>query len=260
MVNQGFDKKVYFVSDSHFGVPDRQKSLERERLFVQWLDEVKNNAAEIYLMGDLFEFWFEYKTVIPKGYTRLMGKLAEITDAGIPVFFFRGNHDVWAFSYLKEELNIEIISDSQVKTIGNKKFFLAHGDGLGKGDKGYKFIKKVFRNKINQWLFRWLHPDIGSMLGYFFSGKSRLSHENHGIEKTNGEGIKRLTGFCHSILQSQPDIDFFIFGHIHKPAIINLNEKSVYISLGDWIRYFSYAEFDGENLTGKFYMQTKTFT
>lgn len=254
----GTGKKVYFVSDSHFGVPDRKKSLEREKLFVEWLEKVKKDAAEIFLMGDLFEFWFEYKTVIPKGYARLLGKLAEITDSGIKVWFFRGNHDVWAFSYLREELNIEIISDFLVRDIGNKKFYLAHGDGLGKGDNGYKFIKKVFRNRVNQWLFRWLHPDIGSALGYFFSGKSRLSHENHGIEKTNNEGIERLTGFCNEVLKTQTDIDYFVFGHIHKPALVKLNETSTYVSLGDWIGYFSYAEFDGDSITQKYFRQTNT--
>ena len=246
-------KKVYFISDSHFGVPDRERSLVREQMFIQWLNEVKNDAHEIYLMGDLFEFWFEYKTVIQKGHVRLLGKLAEITDAGIPIYFFRGNHDVWAFDYLAEELNIKIYPDTLIKEINGKTFFLGHGDGLGKGDNGYKFLKKIFRNRINQWLFRWLHPDIGTWLGLFWSNKSRVANENNGIEKVNDEGIKRLTGFCQKTLEKQPNIDFFVFGHVHKPNVTMLNEHSKYISIGDWIRYFSYVEFDGENLEIKYY-------
>jgi len=247
------NKKIYFVSDCHFGVPTREKSLEREKLFIRWLDDVKKDAAEIYIMGDLFEFWYEYKTVIQKGYVRLFGKIAEITDSGIPIYFFRGNHDVWAFDYLAEELNLKIYPDTLKKEINGKTFFLGHGDGLGKGDNGYKFIKKVFRNKVNQWLFRWLHPDVGTGMGLFFSNKSRVANENHGIEKVNDIGIERLTGYCKEVLKSDPNIDYFVFGHIHRPQVVDLNGKTKYYSIGDWIRYFSYLEFDGEKLVHKYY-------
>ena len=247
------NKKIYFVSDSHFGVPNREKSLERERLFIDWLDMVKNDAREIYIMGDLFEFWYEYKTVIQKGYVRLLGKLAEITDAGIPVYFFRGNHDVWAFDYLADELNIKIYPDTLVKEIDGRKFLLGHGDGLGEGDNGYKFLKKVFRNKLNQWLFRWVHPDIGTRLGLYWSNKSRIANENTGLEKVNQAGLDRLTGYCQEVLNEQPDIDYFVFGHIHKPETVDLNGKSSYYSIGDWIQYFSYLEFDGNSLKHKYF-------
>lgn len=247
------NKKVYFVSDCHFGVPDQKQSLDREKLLIQWLDEIKNSAAEIYIMGDLFEFWYEYKTVVQKGYVRLLGKFAEITDAGIPVYFFRGNHDVWAFDYLAEELNFTIYPDTIVKEINGKKFFLGHGDGLGKGDNGYKFLKKVFRNKLNQWLFRWIHPDIGTGMGLYWSNKSRVANENAGLEAVNDAGIERLTGFCKNLLNDDPDIDYFVFGHIHKPNIADLNEKSKYYSIGDWIKYFSYLEFDGQQLHLKYF-------
>ena len=253
MTNLAPNKKIYFISDSHFGVPTREKSREREKIFIQWLDEVKADAQEIYIMGDLFEFWFEYKTVVQKGYARLLGKLAEITDSGIPVYFFRGNHDVWTFNYLNEELNIKIYPDTLIKEINGKKFFLGHGDGLGKGDNGYKFIKKVFRNKVNQWLFRWLHPDIGTAMGMFWSNRSRVANENTGIEKVNIAGIERLTGYCLEVLEKEPDIDYFIFGHIHKPEAVDLNGKAKYYSIGDWIKYFSYAIFDGEKIVLKFY-------
>lgn len=247
------NKKIYFISDCHFGVPDRISSLERERLFINWLDVVKKDALEIYIMGDLFEFWFEYKTVIQKGYVRLLGKLAEITDSGIPVFFFRGNHDVWAFDYLQEELNIKIYADTLVKDLMGKKFFLGHGDGLGEGDNGYKFLKSVFRNRVNQWLFRWLHPDIGTGMGLYWSNKSRIANVNSGLEAVNEAGLKRLSGFCEKEIEKDPDIDFFVFGHIHKPDVISIGNKARYYSIGDWINYFSYLEFDGDSLQHKYF-------
>lgn len=253
MSNNTTNTKIYFVSDCHFGVPTPEESRKREKLFIQWLNEIQEDAKEIYIMGDLFEFWFEYKTVIQKGHVRLFGKLAEITDAGIPVYFFRGNHDVWAFDYLNKELGIQIYPDTLIKEWNGKKFFLGHGDGLGAGDNGYKFLKKVFRNKFNQWLFRWLHPDIGTAMGMYWSNKSRVANVNYGLDKVNQAGLDRLKGFCQEKLKTDPSIDYFIFGHIHKPEIIDLDKKAKYVSLGDWINYFSYAVFDGNKLEQKFY-------
>ena len=253
MTSASENTNVYFFSDCHFGVPDHPQSLVRERLLIDFLDMVKKDGRELYIMGDLFEFWFEYKTVVQKGYVRLLGKFAEISDAGIPIYFFRGNHDVWAFDYLAEELNFRIYPDTLVKTIGNKKFFLGHGDGLGQGDNGYKFLKKVFRNRVNQWLFRWLHPDIGTGMGLFWSNKSRIAHENAGIEMVNQAGIKRLTGYCEEVLKEQPDIDYFVFGHIHKPDEVAIGERAKYFSIGDWIKYYSYLVFDGNKLEHRYF-------
>ncbi|MCB0822751.1 MAG: UDP-2,3-diacylglucosamine diphosphatase [Bacteroidales bacterium] len=241
-------KKIYFVSDSHFGVPNRELSRIREDLFIRWLDMIKPEAEALYIMGDLFEFWFEYKTVVQKGYVRLLGKLAEITDSGIPVTFFRGNHDVWAFDYLAEELGIKIYPDTQTTMLKGHKFFLGHGDGLGEGDNGYKFLKKVFRNKVNQFLFRWLHPDIGTGMGLYWSNQSRVANENSGLEAVNQAGIDRISGFCKAELEKDPDIEYFIFGHVHKPEVVDLNGKAKYFSIGDWINYYSYLVFDGETL------------
>jgi UDP-2,3-diacylglucosamine hydrolase len=246
-------KKVYFISDCHFGVPNRDESLKRERKFIDFLDMIKPDAQALYIMGDLFEFWFEYKTVIQKGYVRLLGKLAEITDSGIPVYFFRGNHDVWAFNYLAEELDIKIYSDTLITKISGRKFFLAHGDGLGKGDNGYKFLKKVFRNKLNQFLFRWLHPDIGTGMGLYWSNKSRVANENQGLEEVNNMGLLRLSEYCRDVLKTDPDIDYFVFGHIHKPEVISLNGHAKYFSIGDWINYYSYLVFDGEKLEHRYF-------
>ena len=255
MTDPQLHKKVYFISDSHFGVPDREQSLEREKLFIAWLEFIKNDASELYIMGDLFEFWFEYKTVVQKGYVRLLGKLAEISDAGIPVYFFRGNHDVWAFDYLAEELGFIIYPDTLIREINGKMFFLGHGDGVGKGDNGYKFLKKVFRNKINQFLFKWLHPDIGTRMGMYWSNRSRVANVNQGIEAVNDAGIERITGYCREVLKTNPDIDYFVFGHIHRPQVVELNEKAHYYSVGDWIRYYSYLVFDGETLSHHYFVK-----
>ncbi len=243
-------KKIYFASDFHFGVPDAETSRKREDLFVQWLEKIKVEAAEIFLMGDLFDFWFEYKTVVPRGYTRLLGKLAEIADSGIKVHLFRGNHDMWAFDYLDKELQIEIHRDPEIRNFNNKTFYLSHGDGLGTGDRGYKFIKKVFQCRINQWLFRWIHPDIGIGLGLFWSRKSRFANQN----RENRDPVEkqkigsRLTLYSKKVLETHPEIDYFIFGHWHYPQEIRLTEKCKQLSLGDWLTHFTYAVFDGEDL------------
>jgi UDP-2,3-diacylglucosamine hydrolase len=243
--------KIYFASDFHFGIPDRKSSLERESMLVSWLDRVSEDASEIYLMGDLFDFWFEYKTVIPRGYIRLLGKLAEITDRGIAVHLFRGNHDMWAFSYLSEELNIKLHRESEFATFNGKKFYLAHGDGLGPGDHGYKFIKRVFANRFNQWLFRWLHPDLGIPMALFWSRKSRyasfardMAQEERTLQLIN----ERITVHSEEILKSNPDVDFLIYGHYHYPLVTPVGARAKQIVLGDWLTHFTYAVFDGEDV------------
>jgi len=244
-------KKVYFFSDAHLGIPDAASSKIREKLMVEFLESIRKDALEIYIMGDLFDFWFEYKTAIPKGYVRLLGKLAEITDSGIPIYFFRGNHDIWAFDYLQKELNIQIERQPQIKEILGKTFYLAHGDGLGKGDYGYKFLKKVFEFKPNQWLFRWLHPDIGVRLGLFFSYRSRYAHviREHQEDQENSKkhiSKTRLPLYARSILESGEKIDYFVMGHYHLKENIDLGNNSRFIFLGDWISLFSYGVFDGQ--------------
>ncbi|MBL7137883.1 MAG: UDP-2,3-diacylglucosamine diphosphatase [Bacteroidales bacterium] len=248
--------KVYFVSDFHFGIPDRTRSLERESRFIRWLDKVRVDASEIYLMGDLFDFWFEYRTAIPKGYTRLLGKLAEITDAGIPVHLFLGNHDMWAFSYLTEELHIQLHHEPEFREFSSKRFYLAHGDGLGPGDKGYKFLKKVFASRFNQWLFRLLHPDIGIRMALYWSHRSRYASQ---VREQKDEDItrrmieKRLTPHSKEVLADHPDLDFMIYGHYHLPLDIRLNDRCRQIVLGDWLTHFSSAVFDGEDVILQFF-------
>lgn len=244
-------EKIYFVSDIHLGTPTKASSDARERLLVQWLDEVKVDAKEIYIVGDLFDFWFEYDTVIPKGYTRLFGKLAEITDSGIPVHFFIGNHDMWSFGYFTEELNIPIYRKPIERTINGKRFLIGHGDGLGPGDTGYKVIKKVFANPLCQWAFKWLHPDIGIGIANFWSRRSRgaVSQEE---EHFQGEDREWLVAYCRKKLKAE-HFDYFVFGHRHLAISYGLTEKSKYINLGDWLQFYTYAVFDGTDLELKYY-------
>lgn len=243
-------KKIYFASDFHFGIPDRESSAKRENEFIRWLEFVKHDAEEIFLMGDLFDFWFEYKTVVPKGYVRLLGKLAEVADSGIPVHFFKGNHDMWAFDYLEKEVGMKLYREPLIREFGNKKFFLSHGDGLGPGDHGYKFIKYVFERKINQFLFNWIHPDIGMRLGLFWSRRSRWANlireakEKEAMIEPDFDDA-RLAKYCREILKKDNSINYFIFGHWHISNIHQIAPESYYIHLGDWISFFTYGVFDG---------------
>ena len=246
--------KIYFASDLHLGTPDAASSLAREKLFVQWLDEVKQDAQAIFIVGDIFDFWHEYKTVVPMGFVRLLGKLAELTDAGVPIHIFTGNHDLWVFGYLERELGVKVYKESIQITLQNKKFYIGHGDGLGPGDHVYKFIKRLFRNPLGQFLFRWIHPDMGVKIASFFSHKSRfgVKGDKKVLEEFKGEENEWLVQYAREILK-QEHFDFIIFGHRHLPLDIALNEKSRYINTGDWLDYNSYAVFDGQNLELKYY-------
>ncbi len=247
-------KNAYFVSDFHLGIPDHASSLKREMKLVKWLEQVRPQAAEIFLMGDIFDFWFEYKTVVPKGYVRLLGKLAEITDSGIPVHLFRGNHDLWAFDYLEKEVGIHLFRKPVIREVLGKTFYLAHGDGLGPGDRNYKMMKAVFEFGPNQFLFRWLHPDVGAWLGNYFSRRSRLAKMSRSRKEEASFEKEREMLFKHARTMSAdfPEVEYFVFGHRHMPVIEEINHTSKLIILGDWISHFSYGVFDGE----KFLLKT----
>lgn len=243
--------KIYFASDFHLGAPDYESSRKRESYIVKWLDEIKKDANEIFLLGDLFDFWFEYKHAVPKGYIRLLGKIAEITDSGIPVHLFTGNHDMWMFDYLPKELNIILHREPIRREIDGKQFLIGHGDGLGPGDHGYKFIKKVFASKVSQWLFARLHPNFGIHLANFWSGRSRNVNRVKD-EEFLGEENEWLVIYSKEYLKKE-HIDFFIFGHRHLPLDIKLTEKSRYINLGEWMNYRTYAVFENGSLELKKY-------
>lgn len=247
-------KKVYFASDFHLGIPDRISSVEREKRLCKWLTEIAPDAAALYLVGDIFDAWFEYKNVIPKGYTRFLGKLAELSDSGLPIEAFTGNHDLWMRGYFQDELNIPVHHAPIERTYNNKKFFIGHGDGLGPGDHGYKMLKKVLRNSGTQWLYRRVHPDTG--VG-FASWLSQLGpkHAEGSAKPFAGPDKEWLVQFCIDKLK-QEHIDYFIFGHRHLALDYALPQNSRYINLGDWIVYDSYAEFDGADLKLKYYRKT----
>jgi UDP-2,3-diacylglucosamine hydrolase len=241
---------IYFASDFHLGVPDDSQSRARESRIVRWLDSIKENAAEIYLMGDVFDFWFEYATVVPRGHIRLLGKLAELSDAGIRIVMFKGNHDMWMFDYFRKELGIEIISEELVIERSGKTFFLHHGDGLGPGDPGYKILKAIFRSRFCQWLFARIHPNLGIGIAKRWSAKSRLANKQKEEFKTAEQ--EWLVSYSKELLEKS-HYDYLVFGHRHLPLDIQLGDKSRYINLGEWINYNSYAVFDGSNLELKYF-------
>lgn len=245
----GIRDKIYFISDFHLGVPDYESSLAREKKIVQWLNTVASNASEIYILGDVFDFWFEYKHVVPKGYVRILGKLAELADSGVKLHYFTGNHDMWVFNYLPKEIGMTVYREPVQREINSKKFFIGHGDGLGPGDHGYKFIKKVFANKFCQWLFARLHPNLGIGMANFWSRKSRIATGTTD-EQYLGDDKEYLVVFAKDILKKE-HVDYFIFGHRHLALDIKVGEGSRYFNLGDWIKYNTYAVFDGQELTLK---------
>ncbi len=238
------EKKIYFLSDFHLGAPNYESSLIREKKVITFLDSIKNNASEIFILGDMFDFWYEYKNVVPRGFVRLFGKLAELTDAGIPIHFFVGNHDMWMTDYFEKELNITVYHQPKIFERFNKKLFIGHGDGLGPADKGYKFLKKIFRNKICQSLFGMMHPYLGINIANYFSRKSRQK-TGRADEIFLGNENEWLVQYCNKKLEEN-HYDYFVFGHRHLPLKIELNKNSTYINLGDWITHFTYAVLDAE--------------
>lgn len=238
-------KKKYFISDLHLGSPNHEASLVREKKFVNWLDEVSKDADEIFLVGDVFDFWFEYKRAVPRGFVRCLGKIATLTDQGIKVHWFTGNHDMWIFDYLPKECGIILHRKPIVIDYNNQKMYIGHGDGLGPGDHSYKFMKRFFDSKLCQWLFARLHPNFGVWLASSLSGYSR----GKGMEKDkifHGEQ-EWLFQYCQSI-ENETHHDFYVFGHRHYPNVMTVGENSQYINLGDWIQHFTYAVWDEDGV------------
>ncbi len=238
-------KKIYFASDMHFGVPGRDDSATRERKFVQWLDRIAGDAGELFLLGDVFDFWFEYKKVVPKGFVRVLGKLAELSDRGISLHFFTGNHDLWIRDYLTVETGMHLYRSPQVFERHGKRFLIGHGDGLGPGDPGYKFMKSIFVNPVAQWMFRWLHPDAGVALAQYLSRKNKYISGEETPWRGEEEAIIK---YCRTYASGER-IDFFVFGHRHTPVIYPLDAQGIYVNTGDWLHAYSYAVFDGRDIS-----------
>jgi UDP-2,3-diacylglucosamine hydrolase len=248
------NKKIFFASDFHLGVPDDATSLKRERRVIAWLDSIRHEAHSIYLLGDIFDFWFEYKYTIPKGFIRLQGKLAELRDAGIPIIFFTGNHDMWMFDYFPKQLGIPIYREPLLLEVGDQKLLIGHGDGLGPGDRTYKFLKKFFNSPVCQWLFARLHPNLGMFIANTWSRKSRIANLKR-EEKFAGEEGEFLWVFCRELEKKQHH-DFYIFGHRHLPLDLKVSDTSRYINLGEWVNGNTYGVYNGTNVELKTFNPT----
>lgn len=237
------DKKLFFASDFHLGAPNEQESKIREQKIIRWLDQIADEAAAVMLVGDIFDFWFEYGQVIPKGFIPFISKISQLRDRGIPILFFTGNHDLWMKDYFTTELGIPVYSHPIELSVAGKKFLVGHGDGLGPGDHTYKLLKKVFTNPFAQWLFKWLHPDLGIGLAKAWSGHSRISNtaknENHFL----GED-EWLWQYCKEV-ENRFHHDYYVFGHRHLPLELVVGDSSMYYNLGEWVSQFTYLEFDG---------------
>ena len=236
--------KIYFASDAHLGYPNHDESLVREKRFVRWLETVRKDALEIYLLGDIFDYWYEYKKVVPRGFTRLLGKISEITDSGIPVHFFIGNHDISVFDYLPLETGVKVHYKPIRVTINGLRFFLGHGDGLDPSDKTYLRIRRIYVNPAFQWFFSKLHPNFTIWFAHKWSHSSRSSKMP---PEFKGEEHETMIKFARKILDTE-EFDFFIFGHRHIPLDFSLNDRSRLIYLGDWLTHFTYAVLDGKTL------------
>lgn len=248
-------KNIYFLSDAHLGSLALKHPRTRERRLVRFLDSIKDKASTIYLLGDMFDFWNEYKYVVPKGYTRFLGKLSELTDNGVEVHFFVGNHDLWMYGYLEEECGVIVHKQPETVELADKVFFLAHGDGLGDPDKRFKLLRKLFHNKTCQRLLNAIHPRWGMALGLNWAKHSRLKHEGGNEPRYMGEEKEHLVLFAKDYLKEHHNIDFFLFGHRHIELDLFLSHKTRLIILGDWISQFTYAVFDGEHLLLEQYVE-----
>ena len=242
-------KKIYFASDFHLGVPNAESSLAREKRITAWLDSIKVDAHSIYLLGDIFDFWFEYRYAIPKGFIRFQGKLAKLRDAGIPIYFFTGNHDMWLFDYFEKELGIVIYRDPQTLMINEQKLLVGHGDGLGPGDGTYKILKNFFNSRVCQWLFARIHPNLGISMANYWSRQSRISNMKLEEKFTNEQNEFLLT-YCKE-LEKTSHHDFYIFGHRHLPLDLTVSPTSRYINLGEWVHFDTYAKYDGHQVSLK---------
>ena len=240
-------QQIYFASDFHLGTPSPTKSREREAVIVRWLNTIEADAAALFLVGDVFDFWFEYKHAIPKGFTRLQGKLAELADGGLPITLFTGNHDMWMSTYFTDELGIPVYRQPRSYLLGTKRVYIGHGDGLGPGDHTYKRLKTVFESRLARGAFRWLHPDIGIGLAQAWSRRSRISNGEKGEEVFRGEEHEWLWQYCREV-EAQTHHDYYIFGHRHIPLNLTVSPTARYINLGEWVHARTYGVFDGETV------------
>ena len=249
-------KSIYFLSDAHLGSWAIEHRRMQERRLVRFLDSIKEKAGGVYLLGDMFDFWYEYKYVVPKGFTRFLGKISELTDMGVEVHYFTGNHDIWAYDYLAEECGVILHKQPQTIELYGKIFYLAHGDGLGDPNKSFKVIRSIFHNKTCQWLFSGLHPRWGMWFGLTWAKHSRMKHGMGGDPPDYmGDDKEHLILYTKKYIQYHSNVDYFIYGHRHIEVDKQLTKKARVIILGDWISQFSYVVYDGEHLLMQEYIE-----
>ncbi len=242
-------KKIYFASDAHLGARFHKESLDVEKRLVRWLESIKEDAMAIYFLGDMFDYWYEYKYVVPKGYTRFLGKLAELSDSGVEIHFFIGNHDIWMFDYLPQEIGAIVHRDVMTVDLLGKRFFLGHGDEVDYRSKAFRFIRALFRNRFCQWLYAGIHPrwSFGFALGWSLNSRKKgLKTEE--AQKYQGEANEYLVHFAKEYVKTHPDINFFIFGHRHLLLDLMLTHSCRLVVAGDWMALFSFVVWDGESL------------
>lgn len=241
-------KNIYFLADAHLGSLAIPHQRTQERRLVRFLDSIKHKASAIYLLGDMFDFWNEYKYVVPKGYTRFLGKISELTDMGVEVHYFTGNHDIWTYGYLEKECGVILHTQPETVEIYDKIFFLAHGDGLGDPDAKFKILRKMFHNRTCQKLLNFVHPWWGMQLGLNWAKHSRLKRADGKEAPFMGEDKEYLILFTKEYMKTHSNIDYFIFGHRHIELEMKMSRKTELVILGDWIWQFTYAVFDGEHM------------
>ncbi|MDR1737950.1 MAG: UDP-2,3-diacylglucosamine diphosphatase [Candidatus Symbiothrix sp.] len=245
--------KVYFASDLHLGSPVLENRKITEQRFVSWLDTIRNDAKALYLLGDIFDFWFEYKKVVPRGFVRFLGKIAELHDEGVEIHFFTGNHDIWMFNYFEREIGVIVHREALITDIDGKRFYLAHGDGMGDDSRSFQLLRAIFRNRLCQTLFSWFPPTWGVSLAHRWANHNRRKDLQYPAEYL-GEDREHLVIYAKRYLQTHPDTDFLIFGHRHILLDLMLNNRSRILILGDWMQHFSYAVFDGNTLSLENYL------
>ena len=245
--------RIYFASDLHLGMHPPEESLQREKLFIEWLEEIRKDALELWLLGDVFDYWFEYKKVVPRGFTRFLGTLASLSDEGVEIHFILGNHDIWVFDYLPTEINLQVHRTSIRREWNKHRFYLGHGDGLHKGDLNYRMLQSVFKNRLIQWFYARIHPNGSMAFAHRWSKKSRMKHGTLG--SFMGVDKEHQIQFARKEHEKHPDIEYFIFGHRHIPYDIRIAENSRVICLGDWIGNFTYGVFDGKDFQLKKFLK-----
>lgn len=240
--------RTYFLSDLHLGASYLDRPHERERMVADFLSGIKDDAARLYLVGDILDYWFEYRTVVPRGYVRFFGALADLADAGVRITWLIGNHDIWMFDYLRDELGIEVIDGPVVTEIDGRRFFICHGDGLGRLPLPFRFIRSMFRNRFCQRLYAAIHPRWTVGFAHRWSAGNR-DYDPARPPVFDGPMRCNVEDWARNYVADHPDTDFIVLGHHHVMVDERVGDRCRLVILGDWIYNFSYAVFDGKNFS-----------